>query len=80
MQVGWAGFSSSSLWRDHLQQWRQLEPIAPARLAATHKPPVSVHHRAALRTIQWQVRVLKTSDGRQDLDTFFVIPNCLHRL
>jgi hypothetical protein len=81
MQVGWARFSSSSLWRgSYLQQWRQLKPIAAAWLAATRKPPVSVHHRTALRTTKWQVRVLKTSDGLQDLDTFFVIPSCLHRL
>ena len=57
MQVGWARFSSSSLWRgSYLQQWRQLKPIAAAWLAATRKPPVSVHHRAALCTIKWQVR------------------------
>jgi hypothetical protein len=80
MQVGWARFSSSNLWHDsYLQQWRQLKPIAAARLAATRKPRVAVHHRAALRTIQWQVPVLKTSAGLQDLDTFFAIPGCFQR-
>jgi hypothetical protein len=61
MQVGWVRFSSSNLWHDpYLQQWRQLKPIA-ARLAATRKPRVAVHHQAAMRTIQWQVRMLKTN-------------------
>jgi hypothetical protein len=80
MQVGRTRFSSSNLWHDFcLQQWRQLKPIAAARLAATRKPPVSIHHRAALRTIQWQVRVLKASTGLQGLDTFFIIPGCFQQ-